>query len=526
MRAIAFLLAAAAAGADALPKRYEAPRARTPIRIDGKLDDAAWQAAPWTDDFADIEGSRKPKPRFRTRAKIAWDDTYLYFAAGMEEPHVWGTLTRHDSVIFLDNDFEVFIKPNAGAPEYYEFEINALNTGWDLFLNKPYRLGGKANNKWEIPGLKTAVHVDGTLNDPRDADQGWSVEIAMPWSALGPHPHADKDWRINFSRVEWRHEIAGDKYRKVKGTKEDNWVWSPQGVIDMHVPEQWGFVRFVDKISYQSEVRPIVAQRCQLCHQGVEAAAALDLSRHDVLQGLVAGNRLLGAITGNPPRMPKGMAPLEPAQVDTIRRWIAEGAANDGAQAEQWWSLRPLDNRGGPGASIDSFVAAKWKELGLTGSPEADRRTLIRRVTFDLTGLPPTPEQVRQFVADPSPRAYEQLVDRLLASPRYGERWARHWLDVAHYGDSHGYDKDKPRPNAWPYRDWVINAFNADMPYAGFVERQVPAMRSIRATRRRSLPPASSPPVRGISSGIRNSRKAWSTKNSPGSSIGTTSSRR
>jgi hypothetical protein len=122
---------------------------------------------------------------------------------------------------------------------------------------------------------------------------------------------------------------------------------------------------------------------------------------------------------------------------------------------------------------IDSFIAARLAEAGLTPSPEADRRTLIRRLYFDLLGLPPSPERVRQFIADRDPRAYEKLVDELLASPRYGERWARHWLDVVHYGDTHGYDKDKPRPNAWPYRDYVIRAFNEDKPYARFVEEQI-----------------------------------------------------
>ena len=166
------------------PKGYVCLRAGQPIVIDGKLDDAAWRVAPWTDDFVDIEGDAKPKPRFRTRVKMLWDDVFFYVGAQMEEPHVWATLTKHDSVIFHDNDFEVFIDPNGDNHEYYEFEINALNTGWDLLLPQPYRDGGKAVNSWEIPGLKTAVHVDGTLNDPRDVDRGWSVEMAFPWSVL------------------------------------------------------------------------------------------------------------------------------------------------------------------------------------------------------------------------------------------------------------------------------------------------------------------------------------------------------
>ncbi len=122
---------------------------------------------------------------------------------------------------------------------------------------------------------------------------------------------------------------------------------------------------------------------------------------------------------------------------------------------------------------VDAFISAKLSQAGLSMSPAADRRTLIRRLYFDLIGLPPSPERVRQFIADRAPRAYEKLVDELLSSPRYGERWARHWLDVVHYGDTHGYDKDKLRPNAWPYRDYVIRALNEDKPYARFVEEQI-----------------------------------------------------
>src|SRR5436190_10552246 len=196
------------------PKGYVCYRATGPVTIDGKLDDEAWKNAPWTDDFVDIEGDLKPKPRFRTRVKMLWDDEFFYVAAEMEEPHVWGTLTKHDSVIFQDNDFEVFIDPNGDNHEYYEFEINALNTGWDLFLTKPYRDGGSAVNGWEIPGLKTAVHVQGTLNDARDTDKGWSVELAFPWKALteaahrASPPKEGDQWRVNFSRVEWKHEVV------------------------------------------------------------------------------------------------------------------------------------------------------------------------------------------------------------------------------------------------------------------------------------------------------------------------------
>ncbi len=144
-----------------------------------------------------------------------------------------------------------------------------------------------------------------------------------------------------------------------------------------------------------------------------------------------------------------------------------------------WWSLQPLTRpavpvtKEGTGTPVDAFIRVKLAEKGLAMAPEADRRTLIRRVYYDLTGLPPSPEEVDAFVADPNPKAYEKLVDRLLESPRYGERWARHWMDVVHYGETHGYDKDKPRPNAWPYRDYLIRAFNEDKPYGRFVREQI-----------------------------------------------------
>jgi Carbohydrate family 9 binding domain-like len=221
------------------PLSYDCHRTATPIVIDGKLDDPAWQEAPWTSDFVDIEGAAKPAPRFRTRAKILYDDKYLYIAAELEEPNVTATLLKHDSVIFHDNDFEVFIKPLPETESYYEFEINAFNTGWDLFLNKPYNQGGKADNSWNIDGLKTAVAIQGTINKPSDTDHGWTLEIAWPLTAFNsrqivPPPQSGTTWRINFSRVEW----------KSGNPKEDNWVWSPQGVVNMHVPERWGYLQF------------------------------------------------------------------------------------------------------------------------------------------------------------------------------------------------------------------------------------------------------------------------------------------
>jgi WD40 repeat protein len=247
------------------PRGYVCGRAAGPITIDGRLDEPAWDAAPWTEDFVDIEGELRVTPRYRTRVKMLWDDRYFYVGAELKEPHVWGTLTKHDSVIFQDNDFEVFIDPAGSSHNYAELEVNALNTTWDLLLKKPYRDGGPPVSTWEIDGLKTAVHVHGTLNNPHDVDEGWTVEIAIPWEALAklsrqPAPPRDGDqWRVNFSRVEWRHEIVDGKYRKIPHLREDNWVWSPQGVVDMHRPETWGYVQFSTAPPGKAAFRPDVA---------------------------------------------------------------------------------------------------------------------------------------------------------------------------------------------------------------------------------------------------------------------------
>ena len=256
---------AVVAGADQpmpAPKGYVCGRAAAPIAIDGVIDDTAWASAPWTDDFVDIEGSKKPLPRFRTRAKMLWDVEYLYIAAELSEPHVWGNLTQHDSIIFQDNDFEVFLDPDGDNHDYFELEINALNTEWDLFLAKPYRDGGPADNSWEVPGLKKAVRVLGTVNQSADIDTGWTVELAIPWAALAQKagrttPPGDGDqWRINFSRVEWDTTIRDGKYVKVPKKPEDNWVWSPQGVIDLHQPEHWGYLQFSTQAPGKATYQP------------------------------------------------------------------------------------------------------------------------------------------------------------------------------------------------------------------------------------------------------------------------------
>ena len=250
---------------------------------------------------------------------------------------------------------------------------------------------------------------------------------------------------------------------------------------------------------FRKSVAPVLQRRCVGCHSGKEAKGGLNLSTFllatkggDSGKAIIPGqpdkSLLLQYISGKEPSMPKGGKPLAPMEVAAIRHWIKSGAKwpkglvlKDGRL--DWWSFLPLKKAAVPRFEqkaqrwvcnpIDAFVLRKLRSVKLSPSPEADRRTLIRRLTFDLHGLPPTPSAVAAFVNDNRPDAYERLVERLLASPRYGERWARHWLDVAHYGDTHGFDKDKRRPHAWPYRDYVIRSFNSDKPYGDFVREQL-----------------------------------------------------
>ncbi len=237
------------------PKAHIAYKTPTAITIDGDESDPSWNNVSWTDLFIDIEGVKQPK--YKTQVKMLWDDTYYYILAKMEEPHVWGNLTKRDTIIFHNNDFEVFIEPNNDTHDYYEVELNALNTAWDLFITKPYRGGNTVLNDWNITGLKSAVKVNGTINNPTDIDKGWVLEIAIPWSVYKAgyyHKNVPTDqfWRVNFSRVNWDYQITDGKYERKKDAKgkllhEYNWVWSPMGVINMHEPEKWGYVYFSTK---------------------------------------------------------------------------------------------------------------------------------------------------------------------------------------------------------------------------------------------------------------------------------------
>jgi hypothetical protein len=253
-----------------------------------------------------------------------------------------------------------------------------------------------------------------------------------------------------------------------------------------------------DHVDFDRDIKPVFAKRCYSCHGAEQAEASLRLDRKtEAMRGgnngpiLVAGksaeSRLIAYVTGkndDDTIMPPEGEPLSTTEIAMIRTWIDQGAAWPEEATEKrtsdHWSFKPIVARNPPTVAegtvrngIDNFILAELAKKRIKPSREADRATLIRRLSLDLLGLPPAPADVEEFVNDTSPDAYEKLVDRLLASPNYGERWARHWLDLARYADSDGYEKDTGRPFAWRYRQWVIDALNADMPFDQFTVEQL-----------------------------------------------------
>jgi len=249
------ITASAQSKKDIIPQSYIAYHTSENVEIDGSDADTSWNNVDWSVPFIDIEGIKKPT--YNTQVKMLWDETYFYILAKIEEPHVWGDIREHDAIIFYNNDFEIFVDPDGDTHNYYELELNALNTTWDLFISKPYREGNIVLNEWTVTGLKSAIKINGTLNNPNDTDEGWVVEMAIPWSVyktsyFEKNVPEDKFWRVNFSRVNWDFQLANGNYERKKDSKgkflpEFNWVWSPTGVIDIHEPEKWGYVFFSSK---------------------------------------------------------------------------------------------------------------------------------------------------------------------------------------------------------------------------------------------------------------------------------------
>lgn len=235
------------------PPVYYCKRATKPFVLDGNLHKEFWEDAPFTSLFVDIEGDNKPKPYMDTQVKMLWDDENFYFGGILHGEEIWATLTERDCVIFHDNDFEIFIDPDSDTHGYFEFEMNAFNTVWDLFLTKPYRdTGGRPLNGWDIKGLQSAVKIKGKINEINPDNKYWMVEVVIPFDSLkemapkSQKPQVGDYYRVNFSRVQWHVDTVDGKYVK-KDRPEENWVWSPTGLVNIHYPELWGFVFFTDK---------------------------------------------------------------------------------------------------------------------------------------------------------------------------------------------------------------------------------------------------------------------------------------
>ncbi len=231
------------------PAQYHCMKTSDTIQIDGILDENDWKAAKWSTDFIDILGSKGPKPTLKTQVKLIWDKEYLYVAAEIYEPHIWATLTERDDIIYLDNDFEIFLDPDGDGQLYYEIEVNAYNTIMDLMMTKPYYQGGRYLMALDFRELQSAINIEGTINNPNDIDTKWTVEMAIPMNDLCEQflkrkkPIIGDKWKMNFSRVNWEIDIIDGKYKK-QSKSEHNWVWSAQGIIDMHRPEKWGWLLF------------------------------------------------------------------------------------------------------------------------------------------------------------------------------------------------------------------------------------------------------------------------------------------
>ncbi|MDK2808469.1 MAG: hypothetical protein PWP24_1204 [Clostridiales bacterium] len=233
------------------PPVYVCKRANKPFYLDGSLDKEFWKEASFTEEFQSITGDEMEKPAFSTKVKMLWDEEYFYFGAQMEGEEIWATLEEKDSKIFLDNAFEILIDPDSDTHDYFEFEVNAKNTIWDLFLTKPYRDNGRALSSFDIKGTKSAVKIEGELNKPGDGNKRWTVEVAMPFSVLkecaagGRTPVCGDFWRVNFVRVHWWTKVVNGQYQKEE-RPEQHWVWAPTGVVNIHYPELWGVVFFAD----------------------------------------------------------------------------------------------------------------------------------------------------------------------------------------------------------------------------------------------------------------------------------------
>ncbi len=241
-----------------IPEQYTIFKTEEEILIDGKDNESAWSKVPWTKQFNDIKTGKESGSILSTRAKMLWDDQYLYVYAFFPETDIWATLKEHDATVYQDNALEIFIDTEGTGQNYVEFQINALGTVWDLIMPKAYRNSGRPISDWDIKGLRKAVHIEGTINDSKDQDRYWSIEMAFPLKSLlmgqRKMPDIGTIWRMNLSRVQWQLLKEKGSYSRKKDERgrvlpAEYISWSTQGIVNFHYPERWGYVQFSDKES-------------------------------------------------------------------------------------------------------------------------------------------------------------------------------------------------------------------------------------------------------------------------------------
>lgn len=323
------------------PSTYVAYRAVDTIVVDGHLDEASWIRAPQTDPFVDIEGEREDRPDKQTRVRVVWNDEYLYVAARLEESKIWGTYPHRDDPVYAeDNNFEIFLDVNGDGRDYIEFQVNALNTVYDLYRpNKAAPL----QIPWNIEGLRTAVSVEGTLNKNDDEDSYWTAEIAWPMHSLREHaagtsvpPRDGDEWRIEFPRVEWPLDDSAATIQKDPTASAENWTWTQQGLVDNHWPEAWGFLRFSEE--------PVGTTRyTEVLRELAEPFLSVDEARHEGDPGsmvrISGGSFTKGPDPIEPDIAPAHEATVEPFYIDRYEVTVAEYTEflNDIENAERYY---------------------------------------------------------------------------------------------------------------------------------------------------------------------------------------------
>lgn len=218
--------------------KYRCSKTSHKIDIDGNLLEKDWLRVPWMNKLLPMTVDKKDREAYDTVVKTLWDENYFYVAAKLNDLHILATLQQRDTQLYKDDVFEIFIDPDGDGNDYYEIEINALATVWDLKLSKSPIVGGKANSKWNIKGLRKAVSVEGDVKKSNQEDASWTIELAIPWAAFKERrPKHMEEWRMNFTRIDW------DKRREVPAL----WTWSPLGKPhNFHQPQKWGYVQFIN----------------------------------------------------------------------------------------------------------------------------------------------------------------------------------------------------------------------------------------------------------------------------------------